>query len=157
MNAPRTIGAEQADPDLGQLVDSLGFLLRLAQLGAFGLFYERLAQTGVKPGEYSVLYVIRRNPGIRQGVLAQRLLIKRAHMTKLIRHLEGQSLIARHIPDDDRRAVELTLTQAGETLVAAHEQDMLDQAGHESERLTGDEARQLIGLLRKFTGIEERT
>ncbi|AUH32653.1 MarR family winged helix-turn-helix transcriptional regulator [Paracoccus tegillarcae] len=141
--------------DLGDLTGSLGFLLRLAQIEAFEMFYEGLEDARIKPGEFTVIYVIQRNPGIRQGILAERLSIKRAHMTKLIRRFEVQKVVARHVPDDDRRAVELTLTPTGEALVARHTDAVLAQAGRESDRLAPDEARQLIALLRKFTGLEE--
>jgi DNA-binding MarR family transcriptional regulator len=66
---------------VGELSQSVGFLLRLAQLRAFEDFFSDNGPRGVKPGEFSVLWVISRNPGIRQSVLGQRLMIKRAHMT----------------------------------------------------------------------------
>lgn len=144
-------------PDLGHLTGSLGFLLRLAQIKAFGIFFEGLNGADIKPGEFTVIYVIHLNPNIRQGFLAEHLRIKRAHMTKLIRRFEEQGLVTRHISKDDRRAIHLRLTTAGETLVMRHADTVLAQAGREAERLTPDEARQLIQLLRKYTGLEETT
>lgn len=140
-------------PDLGQLQGSLGFLLRLAQVQTFEMYHAGLQDEAIGPGEFSVLYVIHRNPGIRQGVLAEHLRIKRAHMTKLVRRLEDQALVARRVPGDDRRAVELTLTPAGDALVARHAGAMLAQSARETEGLTEDEATRLIGLLRKYTGL----
>ena len=60
-----------------------------------------------------MLTLILHNPGIRQGVLARRLMIKRAHMTKLIRSLEKSGYVERTIPDEDRRSVTLRLKCEG--------------------------------------------
>ena len=145
---------DAATPDLGHLPHTLGFLLRLAQVEVFGLFHANMAG-GLKPGEFSVLYVVGRNPGIRQGVLAEHLRIKRAHMTKLIRAFEQRGLVARRVPEDDRRAVELRLTDAGAALVAGRGASMRAQADREIARLTPAEGAQLIRLLQKFNGIDE--
>ncbi|MBV0911933.1 MarR family winged helix-turn-helix transcriptional regulator [Anianabacter salinae] len=108
-------GAKTPDApvDLGALGESLGFLLRLAQLRAFEGFFEAMGDHDVRPGEVSVLMLIARNPGLRQGVLARHLSIKRAHMAKMVAQMERSGWIDRRVPDDDRRAVELSLTEAG--------------------------------------------
>ncbi|MCB8840405.1 MarR family winged helix-turn-helix transcriptional regulator [Aurantimonas sp. VKM B-3413] len=139
--------------DLGALTSSLGFLLRIAQVKNFENFYAALADHGLRPGEFSVLMVMHRNVRVRQGVLAQRLMIKRAHMTKLIRALEDRGLVERTIPDDDRRSVELSLTPKGHEFV---ENNLgFFQAFEEinAERLTPAEKAELMALLRKLTDL----
>lgn len=138
---------------VGELATSLGFLLRLAQLRAFEDFFSEHGPRGLKPGEFSVLWVIACNPGIRQSVLGNRLMIKRAHMTKLIRAFDDQGLVSRKIPDSDRRAVELTLTPAGRQAV-----DGASAAFFAYEETTGAplsrmERSQLLGLLQKYVGL----
>ena len=86
-DAPDTARGEEVR--LGAMADSLGFLLRLAQLASFREFFEDLDGMDVRPGEMTVLMLIGENPGVRQGVLAKRLMIKRAHMTKMIRAMEA--------------------------------------------------------------------
>ena len=139
----------------GPLAESLGFLLRLAQLRSFEDFFANLADKGVRPGEMSVLIVIQDNPGIRQGVVARALHIKRAHMAKMARALEDEGMISRSVPQDDKRAMELRLTEAGEarlaTLRPAFERH---EASHVSG-LTAAEAEQLRSLLRKYLNIED--
>jgi DNA-binding MarR family transcriptional regulator len=139
---------------VGELSQSVGFLLRLAQLRAFEDFFSDNGPRGVKPGEFSVLWVISRNPGIRQSVLGQRLMIKRAHMTKLIRALEDQDLVSRRIPDRDRRAVELTLTASGEALVGKESALFFDYEARAGAPLDGPERATLIALLQKYVGLE---
>jgi DNA-binding MarR family transcriptional regulator len=140
---------------LGALADSVGFLLRLAQLRAFDDFFSDHGPRGLKPGEFSVLWVIARNPGIRQSVLGQRLMIKRAHMTKLIRAMEDAGFVTRRIPDRDRRAVELTLTPAGESEVANAGARFFDYEQRTGAPLDDREQAALLALLKKFVGLRE--
>ena len=141
------------DVRLGPLGNSVGFLLRLAQLRAFDEFFSDHGPQGLKPGEFSVLWVIARNPGIRQSVLGQRLMIKRAHMTKLIRAMEDRRLVSRYIPDADRRAVELTLTSAGEDEVETAGRLFFDYEQSTGAPLDADDHATLVALLRKYIGL----
>ncbi|MFD1913738.1 MarR family winged helix-turn-helix transcriptional regulator [Halodurantibacterium flavum] len=141
--------------EMGPLTDSLGFLLRLAQLASFEDFYAGLAPFGIRPGEFSALLIIRQNPGIRQGVLAQRLIIKRAHMTKMIRAFEDAGFVERTIPDDDRRSVELRLSPGGEALVAEHIGHFTSFEAREKLTLTAAEESELRRLLRKYLALPE--
>lgn len=142
---------------VGALSSSLGFLLRLAQLRAFEDFFSENGPRGRKPGEFSILWVIARNPGIRQSVLGQRLMIKRAHMTKLIRSFEDLGLVSRQIPDADRRAVELTLTPSGVEEVKKASEAFFKYEETTGEPLSKGEQAQLVALLQKFVGLEEET
>ncbi|CAN7449367.1 MarR family winged helix-turn-helix transcriptional regulator [Rhizobium sp. LjRoot254] len=140
---------------LGALADSVGFLLRLAQLRAFDDFFSENGPRDLKPGEFSVLWVIARNPGIRQSVLGQRLMIKRAHMTKLIRAMEEAGFVSRRIPDRDRRAVELTLTPSGESEVAKASALFFDYEQRTGAPLDDREQAALLALLKKYVGLRE--
>ncbi|GEO84761.1 MULTISPECIES: MarR family winged helix-turn-helix transcriptional regulator [Alphaproteobacteria] len=140
---------------LGPLGRSLGFLLRISQVTVFEKFYATLGDLGLKPGEFSVLWLICNNPGIRQGVVARNLHIKNARMTKLIRTFEDKGFVSRLVPDDDRRAVELTLTSEGRAFVDANAEDFFTYSQKGKSRLTPEEMGELIRLLQKYTGMEE--
>jgi DNA-binding MarR family transcriptional regulator len=142
---------------LGELEESLGFLLRIAQVHAFQRFYDAFGEDGPRPGEFSVMWVVRRNPGIRQGLLAETLEIKPAQMTKMIRRLEDQGHVERVIPDNDRRSVELYLTRAGEALTEAHRAAFFSHDDHHHLDLTERESHQLAHLLRRYIGLEKGT
>lgn len=135
---------------LGELDDTLGYLFKIAQLKDYEKFFSRLSGTPVRPGQYSVLYLIQSNPRIRQGLLARELRIKPAHMTKLIRACEDQLLVQRHIPDQDRRAVELSLTDTGEEFVNSNRGIFFDSQELPISGLTTSEGQMLKKLLRKF-------
>ncbi len=151
-SAPR----DERDVALGALSDSLGFLLRLAQVQVFDRFFEDLGQIGLRPGEFSVLWVLHLNPGVRQGLLAQRLRIKRAHMTKMIRDFEARGLVERRTPEHDRRAVELLLTPEGTAFVRDHAEAFFTHDIRRASTLTEAERAQLFTLLQKYVGLGPR-
>jgi DNA-binding MarR family transcriptional regulator len=141
--------------DFGEMRDSLGLLLRLAQVKVFDAFFENLAKHGLKPGEFTMLWVIGLNPDSRQGVIARRLRIKPAHMTKLVQRNVDKGLVERDIPDDDRRSVHLRLTDKGQRFVADKKPEFLDFVAKENTRLTKSEFRSLIRILQKFNDMED--
>ncbi len=143
--------------DLGALTGSLGFMLRMAQLQVFDLFFQRLAAHDMKPGEFTVLWVIAENPGLRQGTIARELRIKPAHMTKLIRRMVAAGFVARTVPENDRRSVRLSLTAPGAAFVEKNRGAFLDLHAAERARLSDGETAQLLALLGKLTGLGSKT
>lgn len=137
------------------LKGSLGFLLRLAQLGSFGHFFAVTEQENVRPGEVTVLDLIRENPGIRQGVVAKTLKIKRAQMSKMINRMEAEGLVGKRVPEEDRRAVELRLMPEGEALIARITESFPEIEKRTRRRLTDAETRELRRLLIKMTGLDQ--
>lgn len=154
MNAPVLTLADDG-VNLGALYHSLGFLLRLAQVRVYDRFFASFADTPVKPGEFTVLWVIDLNPGVKQGSLARVLTIKPAHMTKLVARLVDGGLVERRVPDADRRSVHLTLTVAGRAHLDRHRDRFL--AVHAAERmgLSDDENADLLRLLAKLAFVIE--
>ena len=95
------------------LAESVGFLVRIVQLQSFQLFYRRFDNSGLSIGALSTLGAIHANPGIRHGVLADALMIKRPNFTKVINGLEADGLIAREAPRGDKRTTALFITKKG--------------------------------------------
>lgn len=145
-------GGAGAGMTLGRLDTAAGFLLRIAQLTAFERFFAVFGESDVRISEYTVLFAVAENPGIRQGVLADLLRIKWPNMTKLVRALEERGLVERRIPRDDRRSVVLDLTEKGRQIAAASSERM-----HRCDRmalsmLDDEEHAQLVALTRKIAG-----
>lgn len=155
MHAP--LPATNGMINYGTLAAEAGFLLRLAQLKMYEVFFAAFEGDGIRPGAFSALIVIGENPGIRQGVLARALMIKPAHMTKMIRLFEREELVRRVVPDGDRRAVELALTKKGIAHVAQHIHRFRAHALEQTAHLSEEERRMLLVLLRKLVGLEEET
>lgn len=154
MNRPLNHRQAEDDIDFGEMGQSLGLLLRLAQVKVFDKFYEELAHHDLKPGEFTMLCLIGLNPDTRQGVLARRLRIKPAHMTKLVSRAVKKGLVERIVPDEDRRSVFLRLTDRGDRFVEDKKPEFLNFIARESTDFDQTEFASLIGLLQKFTGME---
>ncbi|QDL92795.1 MarR family transcriptional regulator [Paroceanicella profunda] len=152
--APAPLPAAAPGADLSRFHDSLGFLLRLSQQRNFARFFATLGPLDLTPGAFTILLALRDNPGLRQGVLAKALMIKRANMAKIVRVLADRGLVARQVPEDDRRAVELILTAQGAAFVAAREAAFFRHDRESSPELTEQERKTLLGLLRKLAGRE---
>lgn len=137
-------------PELGELPSIFGLLLRLAQVRHYDRFFSAFEGTDVRPGEMTLLWLLDLNPGIRQGVAARTLLIKPAHMTKVVQRLIDAGLISRLVPEGDRRSVTLNLTDAGRAHLARHRETFLNVSSAESIGLAQDEYDTLLALLRKL-------
>ena len=158
MNEP-AVDSKHAETDLhlGRLAGSLGFLLRMAQLEGFDSLRSEIGTKGLKPGEFSVMWLVGKYPAVRQGNVAQSLRIKKAHMTKLVRSIEEQGYLTREIPEDNRRSVLLTLTPLGQSIVEQRSSDFFDNFFAESRNLNKEDVNTLVALLQKFTGIKGGT
>jgi len=142
------------DLDFGEMGHSLGLLLRLGQVRVFDIFYQRLAHHGLKPGEFTMLWLIGLNPDTRQGDIARRIRIKPAHMTKLVGRAVDSGLVARTVPKDDRRSVCLRLTTDGTAFVEEKKREFMSYLKHENIGLSGEDFAELVRLLRVFNGME---
>jgi DNA-binding MarR family transcriptional regulator len=136
--------------DRGALDDLIGLKLRLAQLHFYAEYYAEFGPLGVTPAEYAILELVAVNPGVRQGVLAEALSIKRSNMTKVVRGLEGRRLLRRTAPPTDGRAFELTLTPSGETLRRELASGMRRNDRLAASALEDDEQAELLRLLSKL-------
>lgn len=140
---------------LEDMAGSLGLLFKLAQLTAADRNRDHFGEMGLSPSAYTILRTIRANPGLRQGQLAAALRIKPALMTRLIRDFEDAGLVARRIPDDDRRTVRLTLTTAGADRLAQADTHAAAAFASEHQALPPAEIATLKRLLRRYCGITQ--
>ena len=102
------------------------------------------------PGLFLTLCTIKANPGVRQGALADALLIQRPNMTLLVNRLIRAGYVRRRAARGDNRGVELFLRAEGERALsdvaaklAAHEQSL-------TAALTTAERERLAALLAKI-------
>jgi DNA-binding MarR family transcriptional regulator len=136
--------------DLGPLEALIGFQIHLLDLLMYQRYYERLGKAAMTPGMFSTLCAIQANPGVRQGVLADALLIRRPNMTLLVNRLIRAGYVRRRAARGDNRGVELFLRADGERALgdvaaklAAHEQSL-------TAALTKAERERLAALLAKI-------
>lgn len=135
--------------DLSALEELIGFNIHILDLLMYQLFYERFPKRSITPGVFSTLRAIKANPGVRQGALADALLIQRSNMTILVNQLARKGYVKRRRSKGDNRGVVLSLAEPGER---ALRQVQAEMAAHERllrSGLTAKEQRTLIALLRK--------
>jgi DNA-binding MarR family transcriptional regulator len=122
--------------DLAGLDDHVGYMLRRAQLAVFGDFIAGQPGPVARPGQFSILAVIDRNPGLSQTQVCAALGIKRANLVGVINELESSGLVRRDSSPTDRRSNRLQLTPAGQLALRS---SLDGQAEHEARitRLLG--------------------
>ncbi|HUL58521.1 MAG TPA: MarR family transcriptional regulator [Anaeromyxobacteraceae bacterium] len=75
-----------------------------------------LAGRGLSRVHHRVLYFVRRHPGIRPGALLDVLRVSKQALSRPLRDLVGQGLVAASVPPENRRTKALRLTAAGTRL-----------------------------------------
>lgn len=145
--------AKPSEIDLGPLGESVGYLVRRAQVAVFQRFFEMFAAAGVRPAQYSALTVIERNPGLSQTRLADALGIKKTNLVVLIDGLEKRGLARRRPTERDRRFYALFLTSKGNALMtrlhrldAALNRRLVQAAGENDRRRLCEALRRIAAL-----------
>ncbi|WP_246776295.1 MarR family winged helix-turn-helix transcriptional regulator [Bradyrhizobium sp. CCBAU 53351] len=147
MKQPTEAGASVS---LERLTSLAGYLIRQAQVWVFQDFNATLAPLDIHPAQYSILTVIRENPGLSQMALSQALGIVRSGVVPLLDGLESRKLLKRTAHVSDRRSHALHLTAEGNALLARadalvqqHEDRLIQKVGARGHK-------QLIDILKVF-------
>lgn len=133
--------------DYGFLPKLVGYHLRRVQLALFSDFSRTVAHLQTTPGQYAVLTLIGRNPGLTQSALARAVDVERSTMVAIIDGLQQRGLVERRASPVDRRSYALVLTPTGERLLAEMEAHVREHDARMSTRLTERERLTLIDLL----------
>lgn len=142
-NVRRTVG-------LGSLDDFVGFHLRIAQIKVFRDFERELADLGVTPASFSVLEVLRSNPGATQSKLAHAVHLDRSSIVPMLDKLEGRGLLSRRASTTDRRNNHIYLSVEGEALLSAAMLRVREHERRVTAKLTTTEKKALLILLDKI-------
>jgi DNA-binding MarR family transcriptional regulator len=145
-----TIGDEIREP--AQMSNYVGYAIRRAQLRAYDSFYAALRDLETTPARFTLMLLIRENPGIRSVDLAGKLGVARSGMVRLVDDLESRELVVRERLRDDRRNHALTLTPAGRQHLRRTERAVERHEKALATRLTAKERTQLIELLGRVGG-----
>lgn len=135
--------------DMAGLPDSVGFMLRLAQVAVFQKVMAGLKRLDLRVSDFSILLIIGANEGLKQQDVGEALSIKRANLVSIIDNLVKRGLVDRTVPETDKRSYSLSLTQAGKSLLqeanAVHDANEAQLASH-----LGGEHKHLIDELRRI-------
>jgi len=138
--------------DLGVLEGFVGFHLRVAQIQVFRDFEQALAEQGVTPASFSVLEVLRANPGATQSRLAHAVHLDRSSVVPLLDKLEQRGLLQRRASTTDRRNNHIVLTATGLELLASATARVREHEKRMTRRMSAAQKKSLIGLLGKVGG-----
>lgn len=137
--------------DFGLLENSLGYLVRRAQLKIFQEFNYFFEALDIKPAQFSALEIIHNNPGLRQSALAKALNIQRTNMVGMLDQLQNRGLIERKPSTKDLRAHALHLTKKGEKFLKhlhlqfhQHEDLLLQRLGEENLNIVKDNLKVIV-------------
>ncbi|MCW9034874.1 MAG: MarR family transcriptional regulator [Alphaproteobacteria bacterium] len=142
--------AKDTPLDQGVLPDLIGYQLRRAQFVVFSDFQKTLAERYVTPGQYGVLTLIGKNPGLTQSALSRAIGIERSTMVAVIDKLEGANFVERRPSPSDRRSYALMLTEEGEKVMADIEPLVERQDNSISEILGPEDKAKLLELLTRL-------
>jgi DNA-binding MarR family transcriptional regulator len=136
--------------DLGAIEPVLGYALRRASVMDTQLFADTVGNTGLRPVQFTLLLLIRDNPGARHVDLSRVLGVRRANMVALIQELEVAGWIRREPHHQDRRAQSLHLSGPGLRMLKQVDQRHRVHLTELEKRLGKDDLEQLVGLLWRF-------
>jgi len=136
--------------DASYLQSLLGYNARRASLAIIEQFHIDMASFDLRPVDFSVLSLIRHNPGITSRQLCHALNIQPPNMVVFLKSFEKRKLVEREPHPTDGRAMGLTLTESGEALMQAAEKTAKDSGLKASSALTDGERQTLSRLLQKI-------
>jgi DNA-binding MarR family transcriptional regulator len=114
--ADRDIGEQGVSGlDLSALYQTPGFMIRVLQIQIFERFFNHFADQKISPVEYAILVTVRDNPTMTQSELAAVLKMKLPNLVNILSKMEAARILRRRRSAKDRRAIELSLTQSGQS------------------------------------------
>ena len=136
--------------NFGALNDLFGFHLRQAYTPFGHAYREAAANFKLKPSQFTVLALIKHNPGRRQSELAEALSIERSNFVPIIDALESRGLLTREKSREDRRSYSIEVTPEGRTLVTKATVPILAESDRAAAVLSASEQEILKKLLHKL-------
>jgi len=149
-------GQELAEIDFGKLPGYIGYQVRQAQSAVFRDLSRTLRQTGVTPGEFSLLTMLRANPRINSITLARIYQLDKATLSLSIKGLMERGLISSTRHANDRRYYALELTSAGRTLLQGVTRRIERQERTMDAVLRPGERERLLDLLQRISRAFDR-
>jgi homoprotocatechuate degradation regulator HpaR len=115
------LGMDMSDANpLRQTRRSLPIALLRARETVMGPIRDMLATSGVNEQKWRVLRVLQEKGPLELSQVAHEACLLLSSLTRMVRPMESEGLIARTTPPQDRRKTIIAITPAGDALVRAH-------------------------------------
>ena len=136
-----------------QLEECVNYLLTTAQHSVFLKMTEKLSVFDLTPVQYAVLYCLWENDKKSPKEIAERLKLENSTISGILERMEKKDLIIRMISKEDRRFIQIMLTEKG----AALEEDVLAAVDEVNEEVMSvfskEECENLKTQLRVLAGL----
>jgi DNA-binding MarR family transcriptional regulator len=102
--------------------------------------------------QYNVLRILRGQKGkaVNMCEIQERMLAKNSNTTRLIDKLLLKNLVTRNVCPENRRKIEITITQKGLDILAELDPKVIEHEHFFSKKLSPEELELLIQLLEKY-------
>ena len=101
-----------------KLEECVNYLLTTAQHSVFLKMTEKLSVFEITPVQYAVLYCLWENDRRSPKEIAERLKLENSTISGILERMEKKGLIQRSISKEDRRYIQVILTEKGTALKA---------------------------------------
>lgn len=136
-----------------QLEECVNYLLTTAQHSVFLKMTEKLSVFDLTPVQYAVLYCLWENDKKSPKEIAERLKLENSTISGILERMEKKGLIKRMISKEDRRFIQIMLTEKGAVL----EKDVLAAVDEVNEEVMSvfskEECENLKTQLRVLAGL----
>lgn len=136
-----------------QLEECVNYLLTTAQHSVFLKMTEKLSVYDITPIQYAVLYCLWENDKRSPKEIAERLKLENSTISGILERMEKKELIERNISKEDRRFIQVQLTEKGASL----ETDVLRSVEEVNDEVMSvfneDESAVLKSYLRQLAGV----
>jgi len=136
--------------------DYLAYLLARSSYLVSEQFHHQIQIQGWSVNYWRILASLSDEDGLTLTQLNQRVLFKQPTLSKLIVKMEQEKLLIRHKDETDKRAIKITISPQGRTLVAnllaqakAHENTVLADYSQKQQQLLKDMLRRLVSHLQE--------
>ncbi|MGH2664367.1 MarR family winged helix-turn-helix transcriptional regulator [Flavobacterium sp.] len=115
-------------------------------------FNEILKPFDLSPEQYNVLRILRGQKGnpANMCMIQERMIAKTSNTTRLVDKLLLKDFVTRNVCPDNRRKIEVTITQKGLNALSAIDPQSIEHENYFAEKLTQEELEQLNYLLEKY-------
>jgi DNA-binding MarR family transcriptional regulator len=115
-------------------------------------FNEILKPYELSPEQYNVLRILRGQKGkpANMCVIQERMIAKSSNTTRLIDKLLNKELVTREVCPENRRKMEIEITEKGLQLLNTLEPEIINHENQFAENLTPKELDHLNNLLEKY-------
>lgn len=135
--------------------ECINYLLTTAQHAVFQRMSDRLAEYDITPGQYGILNCLWSRNSVNPKEIAKTLCLETSTISGVMDRMQKKGIIDRLVSKEDRRCVEVTITEKGKALEGPVLQIVDDVNREVMAGFTKEEQLLLKDCLRRIAGHTE--